>query len=334
MAGYLQHYLDQLRDPLSDPETNEVVINSDAQGWIEQAGSAYMSRLPDIGMGPGDVHDLAKQIANNTGLTLTEQQPMISTTVAYRDLRLRVQAIIPPAAADGAVLAFRVFRRRKASEEPKRFKFLRKQGKSLEAERLEKIEQLRDMAESFDVSQDADDFLRKCVTEKLNVIISGGTSTGKTEMARRMQWMIPQEERLVLIEDSEELLPQQENYVSLLADRKEGSPRSAEKLLQATLRLRPDRILVGELRGSEALTFLEAINTGHAGSFTTIHTESGRKAMDRLAFFVQNTGLNLTYTEILRYMQNSIDVVIQTGRDEGDRGIMEIYFPALDGKLV
>ena len=112
------------------------------------------------------------------------------------------------------------------------------------------------------------------------------------------------------------------------------SPRSADKLLQATLRLRPDRIILGEVRGGEAATFLGAINTGHEGSFTTLHAASGRKAMDKMALLVMNTGTQLNYGEILRYLRGSIDAVIQTGREGEARGIMEVYFPALDANLI
>jgi type IV secretion system protein VirB11 len=100
--------------------------------------------------------------------------------------------------------------------------------------------------------------------------------------------------------------------------------------LQATLRLRPDRIILGELRGAEAATFLDAINTGHSGSFTTLHAHSARKAMDRLALLVMAQGIRLSFGEVIRYLQTSIDVILQMGRIGDQRGIMEMYFPGLD----
>ena len=141
-----------------------------------------------------------------------------------------------------------------------------------------------------------------------------------------------QGDRLVLIEDSAELLPGHENVVSLIAERVETSARSADKLLEMTLRLRPDRIILGELRGVEAVTFLEAINTGHEGSFTTLHATTARKAVNRLAFLVMRAGMPLTLTEIRDYVRESIDVIVQTGRVGKERGILETYFPALDGE--
>ena len=167
-------------------------------------------------------------------------------------------------------------------------------------------------------------------TEQSHTMMIGSTGTGKTTMLNVLSSFIPHNERIVTIEDSLELLPGQPNTVSLIAQRDEGSPRSADKLLQATLRLRPDRIILGELRGAEAATFLDAINTGHSGSFTTLHAHSARKAMDRLALLVMAQGTKLSFGEVIRYLQTSIDVILQMGRIGDQRGIMEMYFPGLD----
>ena len=222
-----------------------------------------------------------------------------------------------------------MFRRRLAGDAPKHFRFLRDQTVSLEAERLELLREVRNMAMH---GADPDEFLRACIQARLNIVISGGTSSGKTELARRLLWMVEEWHRLVLIEDSAELLPAHENVVSLIAERAETSARSADKLLEMTLRLRPDRIILGELRGVEAVTFLEAINTGHEGSFTTLHATTARKAVNRLAFLVMRAGMPLTLTEIRDYVRESIDVIVQTGRIGEERGILETYFPTLDGE--
>ena len=113
----------------------------------------------------------------------------------------------------------------------------------------------------------------------------------------------------------------------LKADRMDKSERTASKLLEAALRMRPDRIILGELRGEECKTFLDAINTGHAGSFTTIHADTARKALDRLALMVMSVGMNMSFAEVQRYCAESIDVVVQLGRAEGRRGISQIYLP-------
>lgn len=334
MTGFLEHYLMRLGDPLRDPRTIELAINGDASIWVEKVGDTYMSRLPDLEISPKQVTDLAKQVAKKAGLPLTADVPLVATTVPFQGATLRAQAIISPATATGSVLSFRLFRQRLAEEEPKKFTFLRSQEISLQEERIKRIHAIRDVAQGAGSGTDIDTVLQSCVRQKLNVVISGGTSTGKTELLRRMVWMIPDEERLVLIEDSAELLPHHANQVSLISARSENSERSADRLLQASLRLRPDRIFMGEVRDTAAYTFLEAINTGHSGSGTSIHAETPRKAMDRLALLVMNTGTQLNYSEILRYLKGSIDVVIQTGRTADRRGVMETYFPTLDDRLV
>ena len=324
---YLENRLQVLAPLIADENMIEIAINEDGRVWIERAGDSHMA-LSELCLTPTDARDLAGLIANRQRLSLTEEEPAISTTIEFAGATLRCQAIIPPASAGGTVISFRVFRHRPADQQPCRFGFLRAQATSLEDERAETLRRIRDMAVGRD---DPDEFLRACVDARMNIVISGGTSSGKTELARRLLWMVAPEHRLALIEDSAELLPAHENVVSLIADRSETSPRSAAKLLEMTLRLRPDRIILGELRGIEAVTFLEAINTGHEGSFTTVHATSARKAVSRLAFLVMRAGMPLTLSEIREYVLNSIDVIVQTGRVGTQRGILETWFPALDG---
>lgn len=325
--GHLESKLRVLAPLIEAPDMIEIAINGDGRVWIERAGESHMTPA-DLRLDPVAVKDLASIIANRRHLSLTEDQPAISTTIDHAGVTLRCQAIIPPASAAGTVVSFRVFRHRPADEQPRRFGFLRDQRTSLEDDRIARLREICRMAVE---GSDPDEFLRACVDARMNAVISGGTSSGKTELARRLLWMVAPEHRLALIEDSAELLPTQENVVSLIADRSETSPRSAAKLLEMTLRLRPDRIILGELRGIEAVTFLEAINTGHEGSFTTLHATSARKAVGRLAFLVMRAGMPLTLAEIRDYVLNSIDVIVQTGRVGTGRGILETWFPALDG---
>lgn len=327
-VGHLETRLGILQPLIGDEATIEIAINADGRVWVERAGDSHMS-LAGIILPPVEVRDLAGLIANKQRLTLTDSQPAISTTIEVAGAALRCQAIIPPASAGGTVISVRVFRRRAAGDAPRHFRFLRDPTVSLEAERLERLREIRSLGTE---GHDPDAFLRACVQSRMNLVISGGTSSGKTELARRLLWMVEDEHRLALIEDATELLPSQENTVSLIADRTEASPRSADRLLEMTLRLRPDRIILGELRGTEAVTFLEAINTGHEGSVTTIHATSARKAVNRLAFLVMRAGMPLTLSEIRDYVLQSVDVVVQTGRIGTGRGILETWFPGLDGE--
>ena len=326
--SYLDTYLQALDPLLSDPATIEIAINADGRIWVERQGAVHMAEAALAPLPTGQVRDLAAQIANTTANSFTETAPLVSATVPYRAAMLRCQVLGSPAVPAGTVIGIRVFRPRTAEgrSEPRRFGFLRGQSRSLEAERRERMAALRETSGATEV----EDFLARLVGERLNVIVSGGTSTGKTELGRRLLELVSPHERIVTIEDSLELLPGQANAVSLIAQRDEASPRSATRLLQAALRLRPDRIILGELRGPEAATFLDAINTGHSGSFTTLHAHSARKAMDRLALLVLAQGTRLGFAEVIRHLETSIDVILQMGREGEHRGILEMYFPGLE----
>ena len=145
-------------------------------------------------------------------------------------------------------------------------------------------------------------------------------------MLRKMLSFVPSSERIVTIEEAAELHPPQPNVVSLMASREE-KVRTPDELLTASLRLRPDRLIVGEVRGKEAMTFLEAINTGHGGSMTTLHAESPQLALARLAIAGLKAQLPMTYQDMMSYIEGSIDVIIQTGRHDGRRGVAEFYLP-------
>jgi type IV secretion system protein VirB11 len=169
--------------------------------------------------------------------------------------------------------------------------------------------------------------MKLCIDERLNIMISGGTSTGKTTFARALLALVTETERIVTIEDAFELFPPQPNRAMLKADRIPSSERTAAKLLETSLRMRPDRIILGELRGDECKTFLDAINTGHSGSFTTIHADTAQKALDRLALMVMSVGINMSFEEVRRYAASSIDVVVQLGRKDGRRGVEQVWLP-------
>jgi hypothetical protein len=147
--------------------------------------------------------------------------------------------------------------------------------------------------------------------------------------ARKILSFVSEAERLITIEDAAELRPTQPNTVTLMADR-EARERSADQLLTATLRMRPDRIVLGEVRGKEAMTFLEAINTGHGGSLTTLHAETPQLAIQRFAIAALKTDVPMTYQDMIHYITRSIDVIIQAGRHEGARGITEFYLPSVE----
>jgi len=326
--SYLDSYLAVLDPLLTDPAVMEIAINADGRIWVERAGAVHMGPCELAPLSARVVRDLGAQIANSTSNTFTEALPLVSAAVRYRDLMLRCQVVGAPAVSSGTAIGFRVFRSGPGgpSRPDRVFTFLRGQDSTLEEERRARVAGIR----AGEDMQDVDRFLARLVAERLNVIVSGGTSTGKTELGRKLLDLVAPEERIVTIEDSLELLPGQPNALCLVAQRDDASPRSATRLLEAALRLRPDRIILGELRGSEAATFLDAINTGHSGSFTTLHAHSARKAMDRLALLVLAQGTRLGFADVIRHLETSIDVILQMGRDGDRRGIMEVHFPGLE----
>jgi type IV secretion system protein VirB11 len=169
-------------------------------------------------------------------------------------------------------------------------------------------------------------YLREAIARRRTVLIAGGTSTGKTTFLNAMLREIPPAERVVLVEDTAELRLPGANGVGLIAVKGElGEARvTANELLQAALRLRPDRIVLGELRGTETVSFLRAINTGHPGSFSTVHANSPRGALEQIALMAMQSGIGLTRSETIAYAASVIDVVVQLDRIGGRRGIAAI----------
>jgi type IV secretion system protein VirB11 len=168
--------------------------------------------------------------------------------------------------------------------------------------------------------------LRDAVARRRTILIAGGTSTGKTTFLNALLREIPANERVVLVEDTAELKLPGANGVGLIAIKGElGEARvGPDELLQAALRLRPDRIVLGELRGAETVSFLRAINTGHPGSFSTVHANSPRGALEQIALMAMQTGIGLSRTETMQYAASVIDIVVQLDRIDGKRGIAEI----------
>jgi type IV secretion system protein VirB11 len=169
-------------------------------------------------------------------------------------------------------------------------------------------------------------FFSAAVRARLTILVSGGTGSGKTTFLNALLKEVPATERLIAMEDTPEVRLTQPNSIGLIAVKGElGEARiDIDQLLQAALRMRPDRLLIGELRGAEAFAFLRAINTGHPGSISTVHADSPRGALEQLAFMALQAGVTLTRGEILAYARETIDVVVQLGRAGGRRGVTSV----------
>ena len=316
--SYLQASLDKLTDAARD-DVIEICINPDGSCWGEFQGDYFMRAL-DQRLSITEMRDLGNQIASGADTTISKDKPIVSVSITYRDRPIRAQVVTPPAVVSGMSISLRFFSSLPLDQIELRY--LYGEERKLEALRQEKNRALRDVVGSGAIT----DAIRFCVEHKLNMIVSGGTSSGKTVAARKILSYVDESERIVTIEEAAELLPAQPNAVTLIANR-DREFQSADVLLTATLRMRPDRIILGEVRGKEAMTFLEAINTGHGGSMTTLHAETPQLAVQRLAIAALKTAIPMTYQDIIQYIESSIDVIIQAGREAGERGITEFYLP-------
>lgn len=322
-ASFLSTYLKPLAAPIADPCVVEIAVNPDGKVWVETRGAEHMVGLEGVFYSPSQARDLATSIASATHGQISEKKPLVSGKIEMNGKPIRAQVVYPPVVDGGPSITLRRY-----SEDQLTLGdigLLHGGLVDLGAERQAKAEQVIALTEAGDIRA----AMKLCIDERLNIMISGGTSTGKTTFARALLALVTEAERIVTIEDAFELFPPQPNRAMLKADRIPSSERTAAKLLETSLRMRPDRIILGELRGDECKTFLDAINTGHSGSFTTIHADTAQKALDRLALMVMSVGINMSFEEVRRYAASSIDVVVQLGRKDGRRGVEQVWVPGI-----
>ncbi|SFF87673.1 type IV secretion system protein VirB11 [Novosphingobium sp. CF614] len=311
---YLDAYLAPLRPWLERESVTEILVNRPGEIWIEDGAhpGAAMQRIALPEMDDRLLQRLAEQVARISHQGINREHPLLAATLpAYGNQSgARIQLIGPPATRANWAMAIR---RHRLLELP------------LDAYDRGPIAPAREEP-APDPMAEPIAFLRDAIRRRRTILISGGTSTGKTTFLNAMLSEIPEHERVVLVEDTAELRLPGANGVGLIAVKGElGEAKvSANDLLQAALRLRPDRIVLGELRGSETVSFLRAINTGHPGSFSTVHANSPRGALEQIALMAMQTGIGLTRAETLEYAASVIDIVVQLDRLEGKRGISAI----------
>ena len=308
LGVYLSAYLAPFQHWLSDENVTEILVNQPGEVWTESAGSAGMTRhdAPEI----DDVllSRLAAQVARFSHQGINRERPLLSATLPTGE---RIQLVSPPATRRHFALSIR---RHRLLDVP------------LTAyERENKTDVAKSWHERAEGTSDID-FLRQAVRGNATILISGGTSSGKTTFLNALLREIPEHERVILVEDTPEIRLGSRNGVGLIAVKGEtGEARvSTDDLLQSALRLRPDRIVLGELRGGEAVSFLRAINTGHPGSFSTIHANSPSGALEQLALMVMQSGLGLSRLDTIAYVRSVVDLVVQLDRQGGKRGIAAI----------
>ena len=320
---FLKQFLSPIQPFLMQDGVSEVCVNQPGECWIEEQGARGMVRKEIPELTDVSLAQLARQVARASHQEVNESKPLLSAALPSGE---RIQIILPPAALDGGGFSIRrqVVQNLSLDDYAERGAF---QRVHLTAADHRSPLDLR-LCELL-AGRDWQGFLAAAVAGRKNMLIVGGTSTGKTTFFNAIAKAIPQEERLLSIEDTPELKLPQLNVFRLLASKGgQGVAQvTIQDLLEASLRLRPDRILLGELRGAEAYTFLQAVNTGHPGSISTLHADSPRSAFERLALMVLQAGQGLHRDEILEYIRSVVEVIVQLTRlPNGERIVSEIYF--------
>jgi type IV secretion system protein VirB11 len=317
----LDAYLRPLAEWLGRPDVTDILINDAGEVWVESIGGA-MERHDAPELTDTTLWRLATQIAASANQGISREHPLLAATLPGG---ARVQIVAPPATRGAMALAIRkhVVTDLGLDDYAANGAFATARGVSLS----QRSDDDRQLTERLRVG-DMPGFLRQAVRLRKNIIVSGGTSTGKTTFLNALVKEIPMTERLIMIEDTPEIRLEHPNAVGLVAARGTlGEARvNVEDLLQASLRMRPDRILLGELRGPEAYSFLRAVNSGHPGSITTVHADSPRAAVDQIALMVIQAGANLSRSEIVAYVDGVVDVAVQLSRRDGKRVVSEVAF--------
>jgi pilus assembly protein CpaF len=288
---------DPLAALLNDPSITEVIVNGPAEIWVERRGRLQRAalRFDDTGA----LRDACVRLAARAGRRLDDAQPMVDARLADGS---RLNVVLPPLAPDGPLLTLRRFA-------PRPFT-------------------LTELVELGSFSQADADLLDCCVRSRLSLLISGGTSSGKTSLLGALAARIDASERIVTVEDAAELRIDRPHVARLEARGAslEGTGEvGIRELVRNALRMRPDRLVVGEVRGGEALDMLQAMTTGHDGSLTTVHAKSPDDALRRVELLALMAGLELPYAAVREQVASAFDVVVQVARQsDGERRLVSI----------
>ncbi len=294
---------------LSDARLSEIALNPDGRVWIERSGDPAMTVL-DTHISSEDAESLAHDLAGSNPISQTT--PLAGSQFEIASSLWRAQVVVAPAIEKGVAFALR---RSVANELSLDDLMSRLPDLSANMDDLKAGTDPADEAVFATYENGGfDAFMKAAIKAKWNILMSGGTSSGKTTWLRACLAEVDPTERIMTIEDVLEIRPRQPNAVSLLVNKHATS----SELLKACLRFRPERIIMGELRGAEAYDFLSAINSGHPGGISTLHAASPEAALSRLAFMVMQADTGLTYSEIIEYCRSMIDVIVQF-RKTGDQ---------------
>jgi pilus assembly protein CpaF len=288
-------FLKPIEHLILDESISEVMVNGPDRIFIEKAG--YLEQVQGVSLGEKSLLVAVKNIARRLGDDVSESKPILDSRLPDGS---RVAAVIPPCSLNGVTLTIRKFNSRDFT--------------------------LGDLIRAGTLDRPLANRLEDYVLKRKNLLITGGTGTGKTTLTGLLAKFIPEDERIVLIEDTAELHLPQTNLVRFEARREQnGLPAIAIRdLLKASLRHRPDRIILGEIRGQEAFDLLQLLNTGHAGTLSTIHANSAKQGLARFTSCVLQSGVELPYRANKTNIGDSLDVVVHIERRPGRRFIVEV----------
>jgi pilus assembly protein CpaF len=280
---------------IRDPHITEVMVNGSGRVFVERHGQ--LDAVPDVTVREQHLRVAVRNLARVLGDEVSEERPLLDARLPDGS---RVAAALPPVSLGGTTLTIRKF-----------------QSQHFSAQALVEIGTLTPAQL---------DTLRRAIDARDNILISGGTGTGKTTLLNALAAFLPSDDRLVLIEDTAELQLEAANLVRFEARREQADVPavSIRDLVRATLRHRPDRILLGEVRGGEAFDLLQALNTGHSGTLSTIHANSAEQALTRFASCVLQSGIDLPYQAIRLGMAECLQVLVHLDRRQGQRVVRQI----------
>ena len=289
-------YLRQIENLILDPDISEIMLNSPTDVFIEKQG--VMEKVQGVTIPTDQLRVAVQNIARSLGDDISEEKPILDSRLPDGS---RIAAVLPPCSIHGITLTIRKFNTRSFT--------------------------IDDLIRIGTITEPMANLLKIAIQDRKNILISGGTGTGKTTLLNILADFIPNEDRLVVIEDTAEIHIRKPNLVRFEARRQQGPKIPAvtiRDLLKASLRHRPERTILGEIRGEEAFDLLQALNTGHSGSLSTIHANSASQALSRLASCVLQSGIELPYKAIKANIADSIHLLVHIERRHAKRFISEI----------
>jgi pilus assembly protein CpaF len=288
-------FLRPIQHLILDPDISEIMVNGPEHIFIEKAG--YLQAVPGVKLTPQSLIVAVKNIARRLGDDISEAKPILDSRLPDGS---RVAAVLPPCSIHGVALTIRKFNSRG-------FK-------------------MRDLIEMGTLTDKLAVQLEVYVAQRKNILICGGTGSGKTTLLNILTELIPEHERIVLLEDTAEIQIQKENVLRFEARREQnGLPAvTIRDLLKTTLRHRPDRIILGEIRGGEAFDLLQLLNTGHSGTLSTVHASSAAQGISRFTTCVLQSGVEMPYRAVKMNIADSLNIIMQIERRPGIRFVSEV----------